>query len=112
LSFDGQCGDLYTDVDPHLQSWVRHVSQIPDSLREVIGINMEDTDQRRNILTPLFRCNLAVMNFYLRQVVFPQEAKQFPYKLATSAWDLAEKKEHFVTGERAVVINANAIAHR
>ncbi|KAJ7789005.1 hypothetical protein B0H14DRAFT_3575203, partial [Mycena olivaceomarginata] len=79
--------------------WVRDVSKIPISLREVIGINTEDTDQRRNILTPLFRRNLAVVNFYLRQVVFPKEAKQFPYKLATSAWDLAEEKRHFVTGE-------------
>ncbi|KAF7350232.1 hypothetical protein MVEN_01326600 [Mycena venus] len=80
------------------ESWVRNASKIPVSLREVIGINMEDTDQRRNILTPLFRCNLAVVNFYLRRVVFPKEAKQFPYKLATSAWDLAEKKKNFVTG--------------
>ncbi|KAJ6555850.1 hypothetical protein B0H19DRAFT_1376856 [Mycena capillaripes] len=80
------------------ESWIRNSSKIPISLREVIGINMEDTDQRRNILTPLFRCNLAVVNFYLRQVAFPKEAKQFPYKLATSAWDLAEKKKNFVTG--------------
>jgi hypothetical protein len=81
------------------QSWVHNAREIPVSLREVIGINMEDTDQRRNILAPLFRCNLAVVNFFLRQVVFPKEAKQFPYKLATSAWDLAEKKKNFVTGE-------------
>ncbi|KAF7328474.1 hypothetical protein MVEN_02534300 [Mycena venus] len=80
------------------ESWVRNVSKIPVSLREVIGINMEDPDQRRNILIPLFCRNLAVVNFYLRQVVFPKEAKQFPYKLATSAWDLAGKKKHFVTG--------------
>ncbi|KAJ6533694.1 hypothetical protein B0H19DRAFT_1272335 [Mycena capillaripes] len=80
------------------ESWVRNVTKIPVSLREVIGINMKDMDQRRNILTPLFCRNLGVVNFYLRQVVFPKEAKQFPYKLATSAWDLAEKKKHFVTG--------------
>ncbi|KAJ7201827.1 hypothetical protein GGX14DRAFT_655060, partial [Mycena pura] len=80
------------------ESWVRNVPEIPVSLREVIGINMEDMDQRRHILTPLFCRNLSVVNFYLRQVVFPKEAKQFPYKLATSAWDLAERKKHFVTG--------------
>ncbi|KAJ6533684.1 hypothetical protein B0H19DRAFT_1272325 [Mycena capillaripes] len=80
------------------ESWVRNVTQIPVSLLEVIGINMKDMDQRRNILTPLFCRNLGVVNFYLRQVVFPKEAKQFPYKLATSAWDLAERKKHFVTG--------------
>ncbi|KAJ7751933.1 hypothetical protein DFH07DRAFT_524387 [Mycena maculata] len=80
------------------ESWVRKDSEIPVSLREVIGINLQDMDQRRNILTPLFRRNLAVVNFYLLQVVFPKEAKQFPHKLATSAWDLAEKKTHFTTG--------------
>ncbi|KAJ7107963.1 hypothetical protein C8R44DRAFT_857948 [Mycena epipterygia] len=80
------------------ESWVHNDSRIPVSLREVIGINLEDTDQRREILAPLFRRNLATVNFFLRQVVFPKEAKQFPHKLATSAWDLAEKKTHFVTG--------------
>ncbi|KAJ7128318.1 hypothetical protein C8R44DRAFT_850853 [Mycena epipterygia] len=80
------------------ESWVHNDSRIPVSLREVIGINLEDIDQRHNILPPLFRRNLATVNFYLRQVVFPKEAKQFPHKLATSAWDLAEKKTHFVTG--------------
>ncbi|KAJ7144287.1 hypothetical protein C8R44DRAFT_973870 [Mycena epipterygia] len=80
------------------ESWVHNDSRIPVSLREVIGINLEDIDQRRNILPPLFRRNLATVNFYLRHVVFPKAAKQFPHKLATSAWDLAEKKTHFVTG--------------
>ncbi|KAJ7160683.1 hypothetical protein C8R43DRAFT_1177102 [Mycena crocata] len=80
------------------ESWVRNENQIPQSIREVIGINMEDMAQRRDVLTPLFHGNLAVVNFYLRQVVFPKEAKQFPHKLATSAWDLAERKNHFVTG--------------
>ncbi|KAJ6608365.1 hypothetical protein B0H10DRAFT_1815880, partial [Mycena sp. CBHHK59/15] len=80
------------------ESWVRNDREIPEFLREVAGINREDLDQRRNVLIPLFRRNLAVVNFYLRQVVFPREAKQFPCKLATSAWDLAEKKQHFVTG--------------
>ncbi|KAJ7160668.1 hypothetical protein C8R43DRAFT_881366 [Mycena crocata] len=95
------CLDLLLALDnPALEyeSWVRNENRTPPSVREVIGINMGDMAQRRDVLTPLFRGNLAVVNFYLRQVVFPKEAKQFPHKLATSAWDLAERKNHFVTG--------------
>ncbi|KAJ7609703.1 hypothetical protein FB45DRAFT_876332 [Roridomyces roridus] len=95
------CLELLLKLDnPALEYelWVKKDDQIPTALREVIGINPQDMDQRRNVLTPLFRRNLAVVNFYLRSVVFPKEAKQFPHKLSTSAWDLAERKKHLTTG--------------
>ncbi|KAJ7636917.1 hypothetical protein FB45DRAFT_451702 [Roridomyces roridus] len=95
------CLELLLKLDnPALEYelWVRNDDQIPMALREVIGINPQDMDQRRNVLTPLFRRNLAVVNFYLRSVVFPKEAKQFRHKLSTSAWDLAERKAHLTTG--------------
>jgi hypothetical protein len=42
--------------------------------------------------------NHAVIDFFLASVVFPKEAREFPYKLATSGWDLAEQKHHVTTG--------------
>ncbi|THH04618.1 hypothetical protein EW146_g10133, partial [Bondarzewia mesenterica] len=36
--------------------------------------------------------------FFLSHVVFPKAAKEFPHKLATSGWDLAEEKYHTTTG--------------
>ncbi|KAJ7636920.1 hypothetical protein FB45DRAFT_1056179 [Roridomyces roridus] len=95
------CLELLLKLDnPALEYelWVRNARSDDQIPREVIGINPQDMEQRRNVLTPLFRHNLAVVNFYLRSVVFPKEAKQFPHKLSTSAWDLAERKAHLTTG--------------
>ena len=61
-------------------------------------MNIEDQDQREIYLIPLFSKNNAVIDFYLSNVVFPKEAKQFPKRLAASSWDLAEKKGFVTTG--------------
>ncbi|OAX31197.1 hypothetical protein K503DRAFT_649912, partial [Rhizopogon vinicolor AM-OR11-026] len=65
---------------------------IPESLRYLSGINMESTDQLTTYLVPLFARNKVVIDFFLAQIVFPKEAKEFPNKLSCSAWDLAERK--------------------
>jgi hypothetical protein len=71
---------------------------VPPALSTILGVNMEDVDQRHKTLYPLFRRTLAVVDFYLRQVVFPKEAKVFPKRLVTSAWDLAAQKDNVTTG--------------
>jgi len=71
---------------------------MPPFLQKVIGVNVEDQDQREKYLIPLFSKNYAVIDFYLSNVVFPREAKQFPMRLAASSWDLAEKKGLVTTG--------------
>ncbi|KAL6306962.1 hypothetical protein BKA93DRAFT_878262 [Sparassis latifolia] len=80
------------------ESWVRDNDAVPPFLRQLIGINHEDSRQREHFLVPLFRRCSAVIDFYLAEVVFPRYAKEFPEKLSTSAWDLAEIKTHVTTG--------------
>ena len=58
---------------------------------------MDDLGQRED-LRRLFRKTQAVINFYLSNVVFPKEAKQFTSKLSTSSWDLAGRKGRVITG--------------
>jgi hypothetical protein len=64
----------------------------PVELRQLKGVNMEDETQVNEVLVPQFSRNKGVVDFYLSQVVFPQAAREFPYKLPTSAWDLVEHK--------------------
>lgn len=71
---------------------------MPQGLRELNGVNLEDSDNLRQHILPVFQYNQAVIDFYLSQVVFPREAKEFPQKLSTSAWDLAQTKTHVTTG--------------
>ncbi|EEB96979.1 hypothetical protein MPER_03793 [Moniliophthora perniciosa FA553] len=72
---------------------------IPIHLRTLKGVNTDDADQHSNHIVPLFSKRKTVVDFYLSHVVFPKAAKEFPYKLSTSGWDLAESKPgHLTTG--------------
>ena len=98
-----QCFDLLTKLDnPNMEydQWVESGKDmdIPDSLRQVEGVNTDDDTQVHKDLVPLFSRNTRVIDFYLSRVVFPRAAKEFPYKLSTSAWDLVEDKSNMTTG--------------
>ncbi|KAG7450742.1 uncharacterized protein BT62DRAFT_533162 [Guyanagaster necrorhizus] len=62
------------------------------------GVNIKDKEQWSTYLVPLFRQNHFVIDFFLSQVVFPKEAKEFPSKLSSSGWDLAESNPNVTTG--------------
>ncbi|KAG6887948.1 hypothetical protein C0995_011388 [Termitomyces sp. Mi166 len=96
-----QCFELLFKLDdPPLEynQWVSGHEEIPPSFRDIKGINLDDQHQRKTLLGPLFRKNKAVVDFFLSNVVFPRYAKQFPMKLSTSSWDLAETKIQVTTG--------------
>jgi hypothetical protein len=78
--------------------WVFHDDSITPELRQLSGVNTRDREQWERYVFPLFHCRQAVVNFFLSQVVFPKEAKEFPKKLATSGWDIAATKTRFTTG--------------
>ncbi|KAF9472983.1 hypothetical protein BDN70DRAFT_997884 [Pholiota conissans] len=80
-------------------SWVqRGGDAIPLTHRELIGVNLKDVETFTQDVIPLFRRNKGTVDFFLSRVVFPKEAKEFPSKLGTSGWDLAESKNNFTTG--------------
>ncbi|EIW76857.1 hypothetical protein CONPUDRAFT_130199 [Coniophora puteana RWD-64-598 SS2] len=72
-------------------------SVLPQSLWSFKGLNFESAEQRR-VICSIFRYNQATIDFYLRAVVFPQEAKEFESRLACSAWDIVEPKVNITTG--------------
>ncbi|KAG2744148.1 hypothetical protein P692DRAFT_20809618 [Suillus brevipes Sb2] len=76
------------------ETWTEGLSlaSLPENLRHLSGINMESTEQFTTCLVPLFGRNKAVIDFFLAQITFPQQAKEFPNKLSCSSWDLAERK--------------------
>ncbi|CAE7082217.1 unnamed protein product [Rhizoctonia solani] len=80
------------------QQWVQRDNATPDDLRQLNGINIKDRQQFTERLVPTFSRNSATIDFFLSSVVFPREAKEFPEKLATSGWDLAERKSNVTTG--------------
>ncbi|KJA23164.1 hypothetical protein HYPSUDRAFT_54564 [Hypholoma sublateritium FD-334 SS-4] len=97
-----ECFELVNKLDnPSLEyeSWVERGREgIPPAIRQIIGVNMKDVDTFNTKIIPVFQHNKGTIDFYLSQVVFPREAKEFPHKLGTSGWDLAETKVNFTTG--------------
>lgn len=85
-------------IDPSLEygRW-QHKSKLPTELQSFSGVNLEDDNQWNNWLFPHLRLSKNVIDFYLSQVVFPREGKEFLYKLSTSAWDLPAIENTFLT---------------
>ncbi|KAK6346851.1 hypothetical protein TWF696_006957 [Orbilia brochopaga] len=95
------CFDLLMKSDdPELtyQTWTKRSTKVPETLKSLRGLNLLDEDQLQKDIFPFFRYNKDVIDFYLSQLIFPREAKGFPYKLSTSGWDVAERKGHNTTG--------------
>lgn len=83
------------------EKWMTNISPklIDASIATYSGVNLSDPFQREQILFPLFRFNMCVIDFYLSTIVFPREAKTFENKLICTAWDLCtEHMVHRVTG--------------
>ncbi|KAF8824093.1 hypothetical protein HHX47_DHR9000559 [Lentinula edodes] len=85
------------NIAAEYETWIIGLN-LPAELRQETGINLEDPTQLTEILLPLFYQAKRVIDFYLSSIVFPKVAKEFPNKLSTSAWDLAEKSKKLKTG--------------
>ena len=78
--------------------WVTFGQDVPRELRKLNGVNTEDEAQVDELLVPIFSRNKGAVDFFLSNVVFPRAAREFPYRLPTSAWDLVEENKNLTTG--------------
>ncbi|KIX98577.1 uncharacterized protein Z520_05878 [Fonsecaea multimorphosa CBS 102226] len=76
--------------------WVKY-SALPYKYRKVNSINLDDGSCVDTLYEHL-RYNSGLINFFLRHVVYPSEAKEFRYKLSTSAWDLCRNSGVLTVG--------------
>lgn len=79
--------------------WIADCESMPGPLQTLSDINLRSSEQWDKVIFPLFAWNQATIDFYLAWVVFPKEAKEFPWKLCGSNWDLGEKREKVITGK-------------
>lgn len=87
--------------DPSLEysQWIKYCSELPDHLRSWHSINLEDDQQFYDKLFPALRYSKKLADFFMSNVVFPKEGKEFDEKLSTSGWDIVTKKgPHITTG--------------
>ncbi|KAL8861603.1 MAG: hypothetical protein Q9178_002128 [Gyalolechia marmorata] len=81
---------LHKADDPSLEygTWTIEDPSFPKPLRYWNAINLEDHRQCNEILFPALRFNKKVADFFMTNVVFPKEGKEFDQKLSTSGWDI------------------------
>ncbi|CAF1305635.1 unnamed protein product [Rotaria sordida] len=90
-----------TDPTSIYDQWILYEDEkdIPNSIKQWNRVNLKDYQQQIDYLFPTFRYNMLVINYFLNYFVFPREAKQFPYKLTASGWDLSTSlRSQLITG--------------
>lgn len=78
--------------------WVADAPLLPPAFKHVEAINLINTGQYETDIFPPLRFSKAAIDFYLANVVFPSQMKEFPHKLSASGWDIAREKSHPTTG--------------
>ncbi|KAI5862288.1 hypothetical protein GGS23DRAFT_610982 [Durotheca rogersii] len=84
--------------DAHYQGWVGDVPELPRSYHNLGGVSMKDHRQLTEEIFPHFRWAKRTIDYFLSNIVFSKEMKEFPEKLAALGWDLGQAKAHPTTG--------------
>ena len=105
---DTQLGDCFEQLfktdnpNEEYEEWIKGCREdLPETLHRLRGLNLDDPVQRNKQIFPQLRYCKAVIDFFLSTIVFPKQMKEFPHKLSTSGWDLAQDRSSFnqlVTG--------------
>ncbi|OBT40106.1 hypothetical protein VE00_10011 [Pseudogymnoascus sp. WSF 3629] len=94
-----RCLDLIlkeSDPTHEYARWSKTSLDLPDELKDLDGINIED----ENLCVRLFshlKYNKAVADFFLSRVVFPQEGNEFRTKISSSGWDIPAPEDGYPT---------------
>lgn len=83
------------DPSEEFSRWVKN-SKLPPTYRKASSINLEDASCV-DLLYQHLRLNKAVIDYFLKLKVFPKEAREFTWKLSTSAWDLCANDSGKIT---------------
>ncbi|KAL2886155.1 hypothetical protein HOO65_070617 [Ceratocystis lukuohia] len=78
--------------------WTDKLVGIPDCFRSLSGINLKDKLQCIQVVFPHLKYSKSIIDFFLSNVVFPREMREFPERISASGWDLSEVKINPTTG--------------
>ena len=87
-----------------IKEYGKALESVPIALQRLSGINIRSSEQWATHLVPLFTRNKRAIDMYLSKVVFPKYAKEFLQRILGSSWDMAERKNHLITGEWTSIV--------
>eukprot|EP00929_Paragymnodinium_shiwhaense_P027567 TRINITY_DN16159_c0_g2_i1.p1 TRINITY_DN16159_c0_g2~~TRINITY_DN16159_c0_g2_i1.p1 ORF type:complete len:3364 (-),score=863.27 TRINITY_DN16159_c0_g2_i1:158-10249(-) len=76
-------------------SWTEAVPTL--GVQTWAGVNLDDAEQFNDVLHPALHRHMQVIDFWLAQVVFPTEAKQYKQNMVSTAWDLCRSDASCIT---------------
>lgn len=76
-----------TNAEDIYRGWAA-AGKLPRNLSSLDAINLDDRALCQGSLFPRMQFSLETINFYLNQVVFPKEGKEFAKRLSASGWDI------------------------
>ncbi|KAK5686853.1 hypothetical protein LTR17_026786 [Elasticomyces elasticus] len=85
-------------ADTVYQAWVKDADNMPAAFSQLQGINLRDKHQFDAELWPCLHFGKATIDYFLANIVFPKEMKEFPHKLSASEWDTGKCKVLPTTG--------------
>ncbi|KAK3110708.1 hypothetical protein LTR53_014728 [Teratosphaeriaceae sp. CCFEE 6253] len=85
-------------ADTFFQAWAKDAHDMPAAFCQLQGINLRDKHQFAVELLPRLRFGKATIDYFLKNIVFPKEMKEFPHKLSASGWDIGKCKALPTTG--------------
>ncbi|KAK5744766.1 hypothetical protein LTR17_001842 [Elasticomyces elasticus] len=78
--------------------WVKDADNLPNAFIQLEGINLRDKQQFSKELFPRLCNGKAIIDYFLANIVFPKEMREFPQKLSASGWDIGKQKTLPTTG--------------
>jgi hypothetical protein len=89
---------LLDHAEDEYNVWVKDAPELPTAYRRLAGFNLNDIEQCHQKIFRQLRYSKSVIDFYLSNLVFPREMREFPHKLSSSGWDIARTKYFPTTG--------------
>ncbi|PHH64685.1 hypothetical protein CDD81_4126 [Ophiocordyceps australis] len=78
--------------------WTSCMPDLEPQFRNFEGINLRDKEQCLEKIFPRLKFSMGAINYFLCEIVFPKEMREFPQKLAASGWDIGRSKHFATTG--------------
>ena len=75
---------LSDHAQKEFERWVQDAPELPSEFRQLTSMNLSDPGQCSQIVFPPLRLAKGAIDFYISQIVFPKEMKEFPHKLSSS----------------------------
>ncbi|PGH03629.1 hypothetical protein AJ79_07321 [Helicocarpus griseus UAMH5409] len=80
------------------QVWVDDAPTLPTIFHNVTSVNLQNTDQCKHHLFPHLRFSKGAIDYFLAQIVFPKEMREYEEKISCSGWNIGRKKNYPTTG--------------